>query len=618
MNLKNRKVGIMDTTLRDGHQSLLATRMRTEDMLPIAEKVDKMGFYSLEVWGGATFDTCMRFLNENPWERLRLLRKAFKNTKLQMLLRGQNLVGYKHYADDVVEAFIEEAAKNGIDIFRVFDALNDVRNMRKSIEEVKKQGKHAQGTISYTTGSAYTLKYYTDIAQELKEMGADSICIKDMAGILTPYFAYDLVSALKNKVDLPVQMHTHYTSGMGAMMYLKAVEAGADVIDCANSAFAMGTSQPATETMVAVLNDAGADTGIDLNEITQLSEYFKDLRTKYKKYDVYSAGVDVNVLRYQIPGGMLSNFINQLKEQDAADKLPQVLEEVPRVRDDLGQPPLVTPSSQIVGTQAVLNVLAGERYKMVTNEVKAYLKGQYGKPAGKIDEQFRKSIIGDEEVIEGRPADYIKPEMEASKKEIGDLAKNREQLLMYIMFPQVAKDFLEGKIKAEDLTVPEEKKEILPASKEQEIGNAEPGEGVVLGTPGNKIVINFNANVANLNLSVLDGNNLDLTFSDREKRFTPIGSPRPIPVQKRIFPTVSSGTETAAAGDGAIISPLPGKVTKIFRKPGNIIKKGEVILIVESMKMENEITAKIDGKIAKVNVAEGDSVKSGDLLAVIE
>ncbi len=616
MNLKNRKVGIMDTTLRDGHQSLLATRMRTEDMLAVAEKMDKMGFYSLEVWGGATFDTCMRFLNENPWERLRVLRKAFKNTKLQMLLRGQNLVGYKHYADDVVEAFIEEAAKNGIDIFRVFDALNDVRNMRKSIEEVKKQGKHAQATISYTTGSLYNLKYYVDISKKLKEMGADSICIKDMAGIMTPYFAYDLVSALKDKVGLPVQMHTHYTSGMGSMMYLKAIEAGADVIDCANSALALGTSQPATETMVAVLNDAGADTGINLDEISTLAEDFKGMRAKYKKYDVYHDGVDVNVLRYQIPGGMLSNFITQLREQNAEDKLPLVLKEVPKVREDLGQPPLVTPSSQIVGTQAVLNVLGGERYKMVTNEVKAYLKGQYGKPAGKIDDEFRKSIIGDEKVITVRPADLIAPEMEAAKKEIGDLAKNQEELLMYIMFPQVAKDFLEGKSKVEDLNIQEEKK---PEIIKEEPVIQEDRSSMEFGSPGNKVVLNFNGNISNINLTVTDGNNLDLNFSDKgDKRILPVSSGRPQPVQKRIYAPTSLSSESGSSGEGAITSPLPGKVSKVIRKPGSIIKKGEVILIVESMKMENEISAKIDGKISKILVSEGDSVKSGDLLAVVE
>lgn len=440
-----RYVGITDTTLRDGHQSLLATRMKTKDMLPIAEEMDEIGFYSLEVWGGATFDTCMRFLNEDPWERLKALRRAFKKTKLQMLLRGQNLVGYKHYADDVVEAFVAKAAEHGIDIFRIFDALNDVRNMQKAIEEVKKNKKHVQATISYTLGPIYDLDYYLDLGRKLKELGADSICIKDMAGILAPYAAYDLVKALKKEIGLPIQVHTHYTSGMGSMMYLKAVEAGADVIDTANSALALGTSQPATETMVAVLNEGPYDTGIDLNRLTGLAEYFKKVRKNYAEFDVYKSGVDVNVLRYQVPGGMLSNFITQLSQQNAMDKFEEVLQEVPRVRADLGYPPLVTPSSQIVGSQAVLNVLMGERYKMVTNEVKNYMRGLYGQPPGKVNEEVRKKIIGDEEPITVRPADLIEPQMEQVRKEIGHLAETEEELLLYALFPQVAKPFLEDR-----------------------------------------------------------------------------------------------------------------------------------------------------------------------------
>ncbi|NLW25324.1 MAG: oxaloacetate decarboxylase subunit alpha [Clostridia bacterium] len=440
-----RYVGITDTTLRDGHQSLLATRMKTKDMLPIAEEMDEMGFYSLEVWGGATFDTCMRFLNEDPWERLKALRKAFKKTKLQMLLRGQNLVGYKHYADDVVESFVAKAAEHGIDIFRIFDALNDVRNMQKAIEEVKKNKKHVQATISYTIGPIYDLDYYLDLGCKLKELGADSICIKDMAGILTPFAAYDLVKALKQEIGLPIQVHTHYTSGMGAMMYLKAVEAGADIIDTANSALALGTSQPATETMVAVLNQGPYHTGIDLNRLTGLAEYFKKVRKNYAEFDVYKNGVDVNVLRYQVPGGMLSNFITQLSQQNAMDKFEEVLQEVPRVRADLGYPPLVTPSSQIVGSQAVLNVLLGERYKMVTNEVKNYMRGLYGQPPGKVNEEIRKKIIGDEEPVTVRPADLIEPQMEQVRKEIGHLADTEEEFLMYALFPQVAKPFLEDR-----------------------------------------------------------------------------------------------------------------------------------------------------------------------------
>ena len=514
--LKQRKIGITDTTLRDGHQSLLATRMKTEDMLPVAAQMDEMGFHSLEVWGGATFDTCMRFLGEDPWERLRALRQAFKKTQLQMLLRGQNLVGYKHYADDVVEAFVAKAAENGIDIFRVFDALNDIRNMEKAMTEVKKNGKHVQGTISYTTGPIYDLQYFVDFGKVLRDAGADSICIKDMAGILTPYGAYDLVKALKEEVNLPIQMHTHYTSGMGSMMYLKAIEAGADVVDTANSALALGTSQPATETMVAVLNDAGYETGIDLNEVSTLAGYFKSVRKEYEKYDVYKEAVDVKVLLYQVPGGMLSNFISQLSEQKALDKLDDVLAEVPRVREDMGYPPLVTPSSQIVGSQAVLNILTGQRYKMVTTEVKNYMKGLYGKAPGQVNEEIRRKIIGDFEVVTGRPADLLAPQMEEAKKEIGDLAKNTEELLMYILFPQVAKPFLEGTLVPEQVKLSERKEEPKKEEpKREEPKKVEPQpviEAKPLTVPkfaanlrrvekGGHITMNFNGVVENLNIN---------------------------------------------------------------------------------------------------------------------
>ncbi|MGI6712487.1 MAG: oxaloacetate decarboxylase subunit alpha [Bacillota bacterium] len=440
-----KRTGITDTTLRDAHQSLLATRMRVEDMMPIAEKMDTVGFHSMEVWGGATFDTCMRFLNEDPWERLRKLRKVLKNTKLQMLLRGQNLVGYRHYADDVVEEFVKKSIFYGIDILRIFDALNDFRNMAKSMEVTKKEGGHVQATISYTISPVHNLEYYLNLAQTLKEMGADSICIKDMAGIITPTMAYDLVKGLKERVQLPVQLHCHYTSGMAAMSYLKAVEAGVDVLDCAISALANASSQPSSESMVAALENTPFDTGLDLDKLSEIAEYFKNIRKNYKQFDVADATVDTNVLRYQIPGGMISNFISQLKQQNAIDKLPLVLEEVPRVRAEFGYPPLVTPSSQIVGTQAVFNVLVG-RYKMVTNEVKNYMKGLYGQPPGPVDEKIRKQIIGDEEIITGRPADQLPPQMEEAKKEIGFYYETDDDVLSYVMFPEVAMKFLEERL----------------------------------------------------------------------------------------------------------------------------------------------------------------------------
>ncbi|HHY94456.1 MAG TPA: oxaloacetate decarboxylase subunit alpha [Firmicutes bacterium] len=441
------RVGLTDTTLRDGHQSLLATRMRLEDMLPIVEKMDRAGFYSFEVWGGATFDSCLRFLNEDPWERLRALRKGFRNSRLQMLLRGQNLVGYRHYPDDVVDLFVRKAVENGLDIIRVFDALNDTRNMRRAMEVTKEAGAHAQGTVVYTTSPIHTVDHFVEVARELAAMGADSICVKDMAGILDPYTAYTLVSRLKKEVGLPVQVHTHYTSGMASMTLLKSVEAGADVVDVAISALSQATSQPPAETMVAALHGTPYDTGLDLGLLSEIAEYFREVRKKYAQFDV-APGVDTNVLRYQIPGGMISNFISQLSQQNALHRLPEVLEEVPRVRADLGYPPLVTPSSQIVGAQAVLNVLAGQRYKMVSNEVRAYLRGLYGRPPGPVNEEIRRQIIGDEAVVQGRPADELEPGLPEARKQAAPYLEQEEDVLSVALFPQVALKFLQERLAA--------------------------------------------------------------------------------------------------------------------------------------------------------------------------
>lgn len=438
-------VKITDTTLRDAHQSLIATRMRTEDMLPIADKIDKVGFHSLEVWGGATFDACLRFLNEDPWERLRKLRKTFKNTKLQMLLRGQNLLGYKHYPDDVVEEFVKKSIENGIDIIRIFDALNDPRNIKKSIEATKKYGGHAQAAISYTTSPVHNNEYYINLAMEMEKMGADSICIKDMSGILLPYEAEKLVKGLKEKTSVPIQIHSHFTSGIANQTYMKAIEAGADIIDTAISPLGMGTSQPATESMIASLQGSPYyPNEIDMDLLLEITDYFKDLRDKYLEeglLDVKVLNVDVRTLKYQVPGGMLSNLVSQLKEQGALDKLDEVLEEVPKVREDLGYPPLVTPMSQMVGTQAVLNVLLGERYKMVPKEAKDYVRGLYGKPTVPIKEEIKKKIIGDEEVYTGRPADLLEPELDKLKNEIKEYIEQEEDVLTYALFPQVAMDF---------------------------------------------------------------------------------------------------------------------------------------------------------------------------------
>ncbi len=448
-----KKVGVTDTTLRDAHQSLLATRMKIEDMLPIARKMDSIGFHSLEVWGGATFDTCMRYLNEDPWDRLDLLKKAIPNTPLQMLLRGQNILGYKHYADDVVEAFVKKAVEHGIDIIRIFDALNDLRNLEKAMEVAKESGAHVQGAISYTISPVHNTEYYVAKGSRLKDMGADSLCIKDMAGLLAPYAAEELIIALKSQVGLPIQLHSHYTSGMAAMTYFKAAEAGVDVIDTCISSLALGTSQPATESMVAAMKGAEYCPDLDLAALSEIAAYFSDVRKKYKDFDVSANIVDTNVLQYQIPGGMISNFMSQLAQQNALDKLPTVLAEVPRVRKDLGYPPLVTPTSQIVGTQAVLNVLSGERYKMISNETKNYVRGLYGQSPAPIAREIKEKIIGAEEPITERPADFIEPQLAQAKSEIAVYMEREEDVLSYVLFPAVAKKFLEerlaGKVKVD-------------------------------------------------------------------------------------------------------------------------------------------------------------------------
>ena len=443
-------VKFTETALRDGHQSLIATRLRTEEILPILEKMDKVGYHALEVWGGATFDSCLRFLNEDPWERLREIRKVVKNTKLQMLLRGQNLLGYKHYADDVVEAFIRKSVENGIDIIRVFDALNDTRNLETSIRVIKDAGAHCQCAISYTTSKIHTIEYYVQLSKQMEELGADSICIKDMAGILTPYSAYELVKRLKETVSIPLDLHTHCTSGIATMTYLKAVEAGVDIIDTAISPFSEGTSQPATESMVVTLNEGERAPKLDLILLSEIADYFKPIREKYRESGILNPmvmDVEPNALTYQVPGGMLSNLLSQLKAQGALNKYEEVLREIPRVREDLGFPPLVTPLSQMVGTQAVFNILAGERYKMVPKEIKEYVKGLYGSSPAPISNEIREKIIGDEKVITQRPADLLEPEIEKYRKEVGDLVSSTEDVLSYVLFPQVAKKFFEDKLK---------------------------------------------------------------------------------------------------------------------------------------------------------------------------
>ncbi|MBE6170162.1 MAG: oxaloacetate decarboxylase subunit alpha [Enterococcus casseliflavus] len=440
-----KKIQFTETVLRDGQQSLIATRMPTSDMLPILKTMDQAGYHALEMWGGATFDACLRFLNEDPWERLRAIRKEVKKTKLQMLLRGQNLLGYKNYADDVVADFVTKSVENGIDILRLFDALNDVRNLETAIRATKAAGGHCQTAISYTTSQIHTVDYFVDLANKMADLGADSICIKDMAGVLTPQTGYELVSRIKDAVDLPLEVHTHATSGIAEMTYLKVAEAGADIIDTAISSFAGGTSQPATESVAIALEDCGFATGLDLQKVAEIAEHFNPVRDRFREEGLLNPKVkdiEPKTLIYQVPGGMLSNLLSQLTEQGLQDKYEEVLAEVPKVRADLGYPPLVTPLSQMVGTQALMNVISGERYKLVPSEIKDYVKGLYGQSPAPISDEIKETIIGDAEVITVRPADLLAPQLPAFKEEIAEYAKSEEDVLMYALFPQQAQDFL--------------------------------------------------------------------------------------------------------------------------------------------------------------------------------
>ena len=460
---------ITETVLRDAHQSLIATRMTTEQMLPIVDKMDQVGYYAVECWGGATFDASLRFLKEDPWDRLRKLRDGFKNTKLQMLFRGQNILGYRPYADDVVEYFVQKSIANGIDIIRIFDCLNDLRNLQTAVSACNKEKGHAQVALSYTLGDAYTLEYWTDMAKRVEDMGANSVCIKDMAGLLVPQKADELVRAIKDVIDIPLELHTHYTSGVASMTYMKAVEAGCDIIDTAMSPFALGTSQPATEVMVEAFKGTEFDTGLDQNKLAEIADYFRPMREEALESGLMNPkvlGVNIKTLLYQVPGGMLSNLVSQLKDAHAEDKYYDVLEEIPRVRKDFGEPPLVTPSSQIVGTQAVLNVLQGERYKMVTKESKKILSGEFGKTVKPFNKEVQKKCIGDTKPITCRPADLIKPQLEEFKKEAEQYVEQDEDVLSYALFPQVATDFFKYREAQEtkvDLAKADTKDGVYPA-----------------------------------------------------------------------------------------------------------------------------------------------------------
>lgn len=596
-----KKIEVSDVVLRDAHQSLIATRMRTEDMLPICEKLDQVGYWSLEAWGGATFDACVRFLKEDPWERLRLLRKALPNTRLQMLLRGQNLLGYRHYADDVVEAFVLKAAENGMDVFRVFDALNDMRNLETAMKAVKKSGKHAQGTICYTTSPVHTPELFVQQAKDLQNMGADSIVIKDMAGLLSPFPTFDLVKAIKTEVDLPLVIHSHSTSGLAPLCQLKAIEAGADRIDTAISSFASGTSHPATETQVAALKNTPYDTGLDLTLLGEIADYFRQVRKKYHQFESEFTREDVSVQINQVPGGMMSNLANQLKEQNALDKIRDVFAEIPKVREDLGFPPLVTPSSQIVGTQAVYNVLSGERYKTITNEVKRYLLGGYGKPPAPVNEALRSKAVGNEIVMEGRPADDLEPELDNLRKEIGPLAKSEEDVLTYAMFPDLGREFLQQR---EDGTLTPEV--LLPAGQGKVMADKMAsefkidvhGETYEIAVTG---VGNVGSNKRKLYLS-LDGMPEEVTF-EALNEFDGSGK-------------ASQRKQVSSPGD--VTATMPGNVVDVLVAVGDVVTAGQSVMVMEAMKMETELHTNIAGKVKAVHAAKGDRVTPGEVLIEVE
>lgn len=574
----SRKVKITDTTLRDAHQSLIATRLRTEDMLPLARDLDQCGFFSVEAWGGATFDTCIRFLNDDPWDRLRDLKSELKNTPIQMLLRGQNLVGYRHYPDDVVDTFVAASHKNGVDVFRVFDALNDIRNMKRSMDQVKKAGAHLQGTICYTTSPVHNNQTFIKMAKDLYALECDSICIKDMAGLIMPDATRNLITGIKKVVDVKVCLHSHCTSGIAPMSYQAAIDAGVDILDTAMSPFAMGTSQPPTESVVASLIGTPRETGIDLIRLRAARNACIQIRDKYAGLlNPISERVDSNVLMYQLPGGMISNLVSQLQEQDALDRLDDVFAEVPRVRKDLGYPPLVTPTSQIVGTQAVLNVLVnGERYRNVTKEVKDYIHGQYGKSPAPVSAEVRTLIIGNDDVITIRPADLLEPAYEKMKAEAtkAGLIHKEEDVLTYILYPAIAPSFLKGERALEE--IPKKQPAVKPAS----------------GMP-EQMEVEVDGEVFSIRIISVGGNAMDVSSATPQK--VPRG-------------------EIA----GGIKSNMQGMVLKVNVSRGALVKKGDPLLVLEAMKMENPIHSPVDGKVSEIFVDTGDVVQNGDVLLVVQ
>ena len=594
MSDAKKPLGITDVVLRDAHQSLFATRMRIDDMLPIAEKLDKVGFWSLESWGGATFDSCIRFIGEDPWDRIRELKAAMPNTRQQMLLRGQNLLGYRHYADDVVHKFVERAATNGVDVFRIFDAMNDPRNLETAIKAVKETGKHAQGTISYTTSPVHTTEMWVEYAKTLEYMGADSINIKDMSGILTPYDAFDLVSRLKAQTDLEVQLHAHATSGLSDMSILKAIEAGIDRVDTAISSMSMTYGHTSTESVVAALKGTDRDTGLDLEQLEEIAAYFREVRKKYAKFEGSLRGTDSRILIAQVPGGMLTNMENQLREQNASDKFDEVLAEIPRVREDLGLLPLVTPTSQIVGTQAVINVLMGERYKTISKEVQGILKGEYGAAPAPFNEDLQARVLDGAEAITCRPADLLEPEVERLSAELKQLAADKgiqlaegdkeiDDVLTYALFPQVGLKFLENRNNPDAF-------EPAPTLEDAQAMAAPKNTGPQVYT--------ISVNGQNYVVQVAEGGDISSIQTAAPQAAAPAAAP--------------------AAGSGEEVpAPLAGNIWKVQVSAGQAVQEGDVLVILEAMKMETEVRAARAGTVVSVDVKEGDAVQVGDSLLTL-
>ncbi|MBP8262429.1 MAG: sodium-extruding oxaloacetate decarboxylase subunit alpha [Pseudomonas sp.] len=591
MTMTKKPLGITDVVLRDAHQSILATRVRLEDMLPIAPKLDQVGFWSVESWGGATFDACIRYLGEDPWERIRALKKAMPNTRQQMLLRGQNLLGYRHYADDVVDKFVERAAINGVDVFRVFDAMNDPRNLDRALKAVKQVGKHAQGTISYTTSPVHTLDMWVDLAKQIEDMGADSVAIKDMAGILTPYTAFELVTRLKASLAIPIHMQCHATAGLSSVAILKAVEAGIDNVDTAISSLSMTYGHSPTESVVAMFQGTERDTGLNLELLEEIAAYFREVRKKYAKFEGNLKGVDSRILVAQVPGGMLTNMESQLKEQGAQDKFDQVLAEIPRVREDLGFIPLVTPTSQIVGTQAVINVLTGERYKSITKETAGVLKGEYGAAPAPFNKALQERVLDGGQAITCRPADVLQPEMDKLTAELRELAKEKgiklaaeeiDDVLTYALFPQIGLKFLENRGNPAAF-------EPVPTGKEGLVREAGQPEAYTVEVNGQSYVV-----------QVSEGGDL--------QGIKPLGGQA----------VVQGAAATPSAGAGeAQKAPLAGNIFKVLVQAGDQVEEGELIMILEAMKMETEIRAFKSGTVGSVNVKVGDAVAVGDSLLTI-